>query len=264
MAVFKINKTKDYTVMSNHHLKEKEMSLKAKGLLSIMLSLPENWDYSISGIVAICKENESAINSTLKELKEFGYLRVDKFMPNQTKSGRIEYVYNIYEIPKQNQCAEKQEQEKQGLENLCLEIQGVENQGQYNINNKSTNKLNTDKLNNNNIKENIIKEIIEYLNLQIGTKYSYKNKKTQSLINARFKENKEYTVDDFFLVIDKKVKEWKGTEMEKYLRPETLFGTKFENYLNQNESVSKQSGHKEDMFEQLDRVFREVENERIN
>lgn len=72
MAVFKINKTKDYTVMSNRHLKEKEMSLKAKGLLSLMLSLPETWDYSIEGLVAICKENHSAIKSTLNELKNMG------------------------------------------------------------------------------------------------------------------------------------------------------------------------------------------------
>ena len=228
MAVFRINKTKDYTVMSNYHLKEKEMSLKAKGLLSVMLSLPENWDYSISGLVAICKENESAINSTLKELKDFGYLRVDKLMPNQTNSGRIEYVYNIYEIPQQNQCLENQVIEKQGVENQCLEIQGVENQGQLNINNKSTKKLNKDKLNIENIKE-----IIDYLNMKLGTKYSSKTDKTQKLIKARFNENKEYTVDDFFKVIDKKYNDWKGTEWEKYLRPETLFGTKFESYLNQ-------------------------------
>ena len=103
MAIFRINKTKDYTVMSNYHLREKGMSLKAKGLLSIMLSLPESWDYSINGLVSICKENENAINSTLKELKSFGYLRINKLMPNQTNSGRIEYEYNIFEFPQQKQ-----------------------------------------------------------------------------------------------------------------------------------------------------------------
>ena len=73
-------------------------------------------------------------------------------------------------------------------------------------------------------------EIINYLNAAIGTKYRYQSKLTQRLINARFKEG--YTVDDFKTVIDKKAKEWKGTEMEQFLRPETLFGTKFESYLN--------------------------------
>lgn len=107
MAVTKAHKAKDYIAMSNNHLKEKEMSLKAKGLLSMMLSLPEEWDYSIAGLVAICKENETAIKSTLKELKEFGYLKVTKKMPNETKTGRIEYVYDIYEQPCDKQNTKK-------------------------------------------------------------------------------------------------------------------------------------------------------------
>jgi len=71
MAVIRVEKTENYTVMSNYHFKEKEMSLKAKGLLSLMLSLPDNWDYTIAGLVTICKENESAIKSALDELKIF-------------------------------------------------------------------------------------------------------------------------------------------------------------------------------------------------
>ena len=71
MSVIRINKTSNYTVISNYHFKEKEMSLKAKGLLSLMLSLPEDWNYTVDGLVSICKENETAIISTLKELKEF-------------------------------------------------------------------------------------------------------------------------------------------------------------------------------------------------
>lgn len=136
MSVIRIEKTKNYTVMSNYHFKEKEMSLKAKGLLSLMLSLPDNWDYSITGLVAICKENETAIKSALKELQQFGYVKVDKIMPDKTESGRIEYVYNIYEQPKQRT-------EKQGVENLPLEIQCVENQVQLNTKEQNTNKLNT-------------------------------------------------------------------------------------------------------------------------
>ena len=65
MAVIRVNKTKNYTIMSNYHFYEKEMSLKAKGLLSLMLSLPDEWDYSINGLVSICKENETSIKSTL-------------------------------------------------------------------------------------------------------------------------------------------------------------------------------------------------------
>ena len=76
-----------------------------------------------------------------------------------------------------------------------------------------------------------IKCIIDYLNESIGSKYKYTTKGTINCIKARFKEG--YQLDDFYDVIDKKVKEWKGTEFEQYLRPSTLFGNKFENYLNQ-------------------------------
>lgn len=149
MAKFKVNKTKDYTIMSNYHLKEKNMSLKSKGLLSVMLSLPNNWDYSIAGLVAISQENETAIKSALSELKQFGYLEVIKLMPNESETGRIDYIYNIYEKP-------KQEGKKQEVENLPLEILEIENQGQLNINNKynniniiNTKKQNIDYINNN-------------------------------------------------------------------------------------------------------------------
>lgn len=138
MSTFRVNKNKNYTVMSNTHLRDMGLSLKAKGLLSVMLSLPETWDYSIAGLVAICKENETAVKSALKELKESRYLVITKVMPNQTASGRIEYVYDIYEEP------QKQEVEKQGVENLGVEFQEVENRGQLNTNKESTDKLSTD------------------------------------------------------------------------------------------------------------------------
>ena len=138
MAVIRVNKSKDYTTMSNIHLRDVRLSLKAKGLLSVMLSLPDNWEYSIAGLVAISKEEETAIKSTLKELKSCGYVVVKKFLPGETKSGRIEYEYNIFERPQEQEAeaqkVEKQEAEKQPLENLPIEVQAVENQGQLNTN----------------------------------------------------------------------------------------------------------------------------------
>lgn len=145
MAIFRTHKNQNYTVMSNYHLKEKNMSLKAKGLLSVMLSLPDDWDYSLSGLIAICKENETAVKSALKELKDFGYIRIDKLMPNETESGRIEYVYNVFEQP---QNIIKQEHKKQGLENQPLENQPIENQVQLNTNKQNTKELNTKKIKN--------------------------------------------------------------------------------------------------------------------
>ena len=98
--VIRVNKTKNYTVMSNYHFKDRNLSLKAKGLLSLMLSLPDSWDYSIAGLCAISKENETAIKSALNELKKCGYLEVTKLYPGQSNSGRIEYIYDIFEQPK--------------------------------------------------------------------------------------------------------------------------------------------------------------------
>lgn len=96
MSKFKIEKNKNYTIMSNYHLRDKNLSYKAKGLLSFMLSLPEDWDYSINGLVAISKEGVKAIRNILQELQNYGYLRIQK---SQNKYGQFEYEYLIYEYP---------------------------------------------------------------------------------------------------------------------------------------------------------------------
>ena len=94
--VFKVEKNKNYTVMSNYHLRDKSLSLKAKGLLSFMLSLPDYWDYSLAGLCSICKEGKDAIRSTLKELKDNNYLVIEK---SKNDKGLFEYTYIIYEEP---------------------------------------------------------------------------------------------------------------------------------------------------------------------
>lgn len=142
MAVFRVNKTDNYTVMSNAHLRDKELSLKAKGLLSQMLSLPPDWDYTVGGLIAINSEKRAAIESALKELQDAGYLVVTKKYPNETASGRIEYIYDIYE--------EKQGVEKQGVENQGLVFQGVENPQQLNKEESNTDKSNIKLLNTDN------------------------------------------------------------------------------------------------------------------
>ena len=144
--IFRVNKTSDYVVMSNRHFHEKQMSLKAKGLLSEMLSLPDDWDYSIAGLAAINKESVASIKSALAELQDFGYLIIEKIYPDKSSSGRIEYVYNVYEYPQNqvvdNQPIEKQEIEKQGVEKQPLENQSVENRREYNIKKQNINNKN--------------------------------------------------------------------------------------------------------------------------
>ena len=96
MSVFKITKNNNYTVMSNYHLRDKNLSYKAKGLLSFMLSLPDNWDYSMRGLEKISKENIKAIRTILQELEKNKYLvRTRK----QGEYGRFYYDYSIYETP---------------------------------------------------------------------------------------------------------------------------------------------------------------------
>lgn len=133
MSIFRIKKTKDYTVMSNYHLKDKRLSLKAKGLLSWMLSNNDDWDYSLAGIVACCKEGETTVNTALRELQEFGYVQIIKNKPSKDNN-RIHYDYNVYEIP--------QDIDSQGVESLVLESQALENQVQRNTNKRNTNKRN--------------------------------------------------------------------------------------------------------------------------
>lgn len=143
MAVFRVHKTKNYTMMSNYHLRDKNLSLKAKGLLSVMFSLPDSWNYSIPGLCAILKENETAVKSTIKELKATGYLIVDKKKPCKEEGrSKFEYIYNIYETPQEvSDNNNNQEPFFQGIENLPLETPEVE----HHPHNKRTDISTTDK-----------------------------------------------------------------------------------------------------------------------
>ena len=97
MAVFRVEKNRNYTVMSNVHLKDKGISLKAKGLLSVILSLPEDWNYTTRGLAAICKEGVDSIGAALRELESAGYLTRHRL---RDRSGRIsDTEYIVYESP---------------------------------------------------------------------------------------------------------------------------------------------------------------------
>ncbi len=97
MAVFRIERTRDYTVMSNHHLRNVALSLKAKGLLSMMLSLPDDWNYTTRGLAKICKEGVDAIGGALRELEREGYIVLHQLRDAQGRISDTEYV--IYEQP---------------------------------------------------------------------------------------------------------------------------------------------------------------------
>lgn len=96
MAVCRIEKTKDYTVMANHHLRNKGLSLKAKGLLSLMLSLPEDWDYTVKGLAYICKDGIDSINGAIKELETTGYMHRQRVRNDRGQLTTTEYTIREY------------------------------------------------------------------------------------------------------------------------------------------------------------------------
>ena len=218
MATFRVNKTSDYTVISNYHLREKGMSLKAKGLLTLMLSLPENWDYSISGLASICAENETAIKTGLNELKKFGYLRISKIFPNKKRGNKkIEYVYEIFEKPlkedkrqkeqkTEEQTLESQVVENQGVENLPLESQAVENQGQLNTKELNTKEVSTKEYIY--VKNEFSRLCEEIKNNWIKIAHEYKLSGTQLKITEKRKRVinnllKEYSVEEVLQAMEK-------------------------------------------------------------
>lgn len=165
MAVIRTIKNENYTTMCNTHLRDKNLSLKAKGLLSMMLSLPDKWHYSVKGLEGICKESKNTINSVLNELEDNNYLVRRRRYCN----GKIsEWEYIIFEN-NENHDEELLHLKNEDIENEDIEIQDIENSDVYKI----TKELNTKELNTNEYKE--------------------KNNKKESVnsVIAEYTENKE-------------------------------------------------------------------------
>lgn len=149
MAVFRVEKNKGYTVMSNHHLRNKELSLKAKGLLSQMLSLPEDWDYTLAGLSLINRESIDAIRTAVWELEKAGYITRRQGRDEKGKMTAIEYT--IYEQPQPPalDCPvlENPTADKPILENPTPDNPTSENPTQLNKEIQKTNLPNKEKLN---------------------------------------------------------------------------------------------------------------------
>ena len=136
MAVFRIERTRDYTVMSNHHLRNANLSLKAKGLLSMMLSLPEDWNYATRGLAKICKEGVDAIGAALRELEAAGYIVRHKLRDRQGRISDTEYV--IYEQPQ----LRKPDTDSPDTENPYMDKPDTEKPAELNIEKSNTQKQN--------------------------------------------------------------------------------------------------------------------------
>ena len=144
MAVFRIERTRDYTVMSNHHLRNEKLSLKAKGLLSMMLSLPEDWNYTTRGLAKICKEGVDAIGGALRELETTGYIVRHQLRDRQGRISDTEYV--IYEQPQPKKPdtdspdTENPDMDNPDTDNPDMDNPDTENPAELNIEKSNTQK----------------------------------------------------------------------------------------------------------------------------
>ena len=195
----------------------------------VALSSKDGYCYATNNYFAsLYKVSNISISNWINKLVKKGYLQSEIIYKDNTKEvlyRRLTPIKEIFNTPIKENF------------NTLLKKSLIPIKENFKDNN-----INKNNINNNNIyivrNEDKIpyKEIVEYLNEKANTKYRYTSENTKKHIKARF--NDGYTIDDFKKVIDIKTKEWLKTNMEKYLRPETLFGSKFENYVNQKEKKS--------------------------
>lgn len=220
-----------YTVVSNQLIEDKRLSWKAKGVFIYLWAQKADWNFYANEVAKHSTDGRDSLRSALAELEKYCYLTRKRERKGDGTYGAMDWV--IDDLPKLGKPMSGEPMS----ENPMWDIPTL----------TSTNK-------NNDLQEQELnrtkeyspakaephlpfEEIVSFLNAKAGTKYRSSSAKTKSLIKARWHEG--FRLDDFKTVIVKKSKEWLNTDMAKYLRPETLFGTKFEAYLNQKEGVDR-------------------------
>lgn len=234
------NKTSNFTIVANEAFQRSDISARAKGIYAYIMTLPDDWKLYKSELYNHFTEGITAIDTAFKELEKLGYITKERCKGEGGKfSG---WDYTISESVKKTDPMENRLSDKPKSGNQQL---------------LSTNSSqSTDEQSTDNIYSEVSEEIISYLNEKTSSRFKA-TKAHKGFINERLKEG--FTKEDFFTVIDKKVKTWKGTEWEKYLRPSTLFNaTKFQSYLNEK-GFSKIKGNDVSPELQAKGVFR-IEN----
>ena len=224
---------REYAIISKSFLQDNKLSLKAKGLLAFMMSVPPDWDYSLAGLAACNKDGLVSVRSALQELEDNFYVKLTKV--RNEKGQIVDMQYDVSDEPVfGNRIEEKPFLENPKADNPKTEKPLSENRTQLNTKELNTKELNT--------KIDIVPEqekepipyaeIITYFNEVAGTHYLLRGKEIKKFIKARW--NDGFRLDDFKTVLDKKAGQWKNdAKMSKYLRFETLFSNKFESYLNE-------------------------------
>ena len=211
-------------------LNDEKLSWKAKGILSYLLSLPDDWQVYETEIQKHASDGIDSLSSGIRELIEFGYIKRER---KRSEKGHFKgYEYVIHEVSTESGLS-KNGKPKNGLSKNGLS----KNRESKTTNNNSTN---NDCTNNDSTKKTVVFEVIDYLNLKIGTNFKPTTRETVKFVNGRISEG--YTLDDFKYVIDVKYEDWFGNEeMQKNLRPSTLFRPgNFENYINQKRVLTNQ------------------------
>ena len=261
MAQFKLRCEKDFMAIHNNIFKDKTISLKAKGLLAFMMSVPPDWDYSLAGLAACNKDGLVSVRSALQELEDNSYVKLTKV--RNEKGQIVDMQYDVSDEPVfGNRIEEKPFLENPKADNPKTEKPLSENHTQLNTKELNTKELNT--------KIDIVPEqeqepipyaeIITYFNEVAGTHYLLRGKEIKKFIKARW--NDGFRLEDFKTVLDKKTTQWKNdSKMSKYLRFETLFSNKFESYLNEvvapRHNLMNPSGsqYTDDEINKLDLLF---------
>lgn len=221
MGIIRIDKTAgNYFIASKYYVEDENISWKAKGIMSYLFSKPDDWQIYQTQLEKVSKDGKASVRSTINELIDNGYMtRQSRRKSNGDFDG---YNYTLHEHPV-NDGVRKMEDAK--MEDAKMVIAKSDTTNNNLTNNDLTN-------NDSRVDFTPYKEIIDYLNSKTGKRFSHKSNANQKLIKARINEG--YTKDDFFNVIDTKTNEWINVEdMKQYLQPTTLFGNKFDKYLNQ-------------------------------
>lgn len=225
MVRIKKQYTKGFTTINNDILNDTELSFKAKGLFSYFWSLPDDWVYYETEVTKHSTDGRGSVRSGLKELEEKGYLKRGR---ERNEKGQL--------VNADWQLADTPMFKKRTLDKRTLEKRTLENRTLLNTNLTNETLTKEEHTNNSRAKPDSIadevKTIVGYLNEKTKSTYRTTTRETKRLIKARLNEG--FTVDDFKTVIDKKTAVWfNDTKMKNYLRPTTLFGPKFEEYLNE-------------------------------
>ena len=231
--IIRVSKDTNYLVINKTSLQDKRLTWKAKGLHAFMLSKPNDWKFYDTELRKHAKDGIDSLKSAMKELKDNGYM---KRVRKRNSEGKFEWETVVYEVP----YVEKPSMDKPLVEKPLMDKPSMENPQLLSNEELSIDELNNDELNNDIPNKEVIPyvEIVNYLNNAASTNYRPQTQRTKKLIKARWNEG--FRLDDFKTVINKKTNDWlNDSEMNKYIRPETLFGSKFESYLNQKGGVKE-------------------------